>query len=223
MATDNVAVAEQGQEAVGASALAIEQIGISTGEAAKRITALGEKSMAITEVTEIIDGVASQTNLLALNAAIEAARAGDAGRGFSVVAVEIRKLAENVVESTKEIKGLIKEIQDSTSASVMATEQVSKQVRHGAELSAQVGASLANMLDMLRTTAESARAIQSSSTQQTAATDDMAKTVKELTGISQNVAQAARESFESAEELSKLAGGLRTSSETFKTSEGSQR
>lgn len=221
MATDNVAVAESGQEAVRASAQAIEQIGASTAEAAKRITALGEKSMAITEVTEIIDGIASQTNLLALNAAIEAARAGDAGRGFSVVAVEIRKLAENVVESTKEIKGLIKEIQDSTSASVMATEQVIKQVERGAELSAEVGASLERMLEMLRANAESAQAIQSSTSQQTAATDDMAKTVKELTGISQNAAQAAREAFESAQELSKLAGVLRQASETFKTSEPS--
>ena len=218
MATDNVAVAEKGQQAVEASARAIEQIGASTGEAAKRITALGEKSMAITEVTEIIDGIASQTNLLALNAAIEAARAGDAGRGFSVVAVEIRKLAENVVESTKEIKGLIKEIQDSTSASVMATEQVIKQVDRGAELSAEVASSLDQMLELLRANAESAQAIQSSTSQQTSATDDMAKTVKELTSISQNAAKAARESFESAQELSKLASGMRTSSETFKAS-----
>ncbi|MBW2522908.1 MAG: methyl-accepting chemotaxis protein [Deltaproteobacteria bacterium] len=222
MATDNVAVAEQGQQAVAASASAIEHIGTSTNEAAKRITALGEKSMAITEVTEIIDGIASQTNLLALNAAIEAARAGDAGRGFSVVAVEIRKLAENVVESTKEIKGLIKEIQDSTSASVLATEEVIKQVDRGAELSAQVAASLDRMLEMLRANAESAQAIQSSTSQQTAATDDMAKTVKELTGISQDAANAARESFESAQELSKLAGNLRKSSEIFKRADGAK-
>jgi methyl-accepting chemotaxis protein len=216
MATNNVDIARQGQNAVSASSRAIEQIGTSTNEAAKRIAALGEKSLAITEVTEIIDGIASQTNLLALNAAIEAARAGEAGRGFSVVAVEIRKLAENVVESTKEIKGLIKEIQDSTSASVMATEQVTKQVDKGAELSTQVASSLEHMLGMLQTSAESAHGIQSSTSQQTAATDDMARTVKELTSISQDAAKAARESFESAQELSRLAGSLRGSAEMFK-------
>ncbi len=217
MATSNVEIGEQGQQATAASARAIDQIGVSTKEAAKRIAALGEKSLAISEVTEIIDGIASRTNMLALNAAIEAARAGEAGRGFSVVAVEIRKLAENVVESTKEIKSLIKEIQVSTSASVMATEQVTKQVEHGVRLSDEVAASLESMVGLLSNTAESAQGIQVSTGQQTAATDDMAKTVKELTSISQDSAKAARESFESAQELTKLAGGLRTAAGTFKT------
>jgi len=216
-ATSNVDIGEQGQQAVSASAQAIDQIGSSTKEAAKRIAALGEKSLAISEVTEIIDGIASRTNMLALNAAIEAARAGEAGRGFSVVAVEIRKLAENVVESTKEIKSLIKEIQVSTSASVMATEQVTKQVERGEQLSGEVAVSLESILGMLQNTAESAQGIQVSTGQQTAATDDMAKTVKELTGISQDAAKAARESFESAQELTKLAGGLRTAAQTFKS------
>ncbi len=216
-ATSNVDIGEQGRQAVAASAQAIDQIGSSTKEAAKRIAALGEKSLAISEVTEIIDGIASRTNMLALNAAIEAARAGEAGRGFSVVAVEIRKLAENVVESTKEIKSLIKEIQVSTSASVMATEQVTKQVERGERLSDEVAASLESMVTMLGGTAESAQGIQVSTGQQTAATDDMAKTVKELTSISQDAAKAARESFESAQELTKLAGGLRSAARTFKT------
>jgi methyl-accepting chemotaxis protein len=203
-------------DAVTVSGRAIEQIGASTREAAKCIATLGEKSMAITEVTELIDGIASQTNLLALNAAIEAARAGEAGRGFSVVAVEIRKLAENVVESTKEIKRLIKEIQDSTSVSVLATERVAKEVERGAEHSKVVAGSLERMLEMLRTTSESAQGIQASTTQQTAATDEMTKIVQEFTSFSQEAAKAARESFESAEELTRLATGLRKSAETLR-------
>ncbi|MBI4703083.1 MAG: methyl-accepting chemotaxis protein [Deltaproteobacteria bacterium] len=217
MAGGNVELAGQSQQAVGDAAKAIDKIGVATAEATKKIMALGEKSLAITEVTEIIDGIAGQTNLLALNAAIEAARAGEAGRGFSVVAVEIRKLAENVVESTKEIKGLIKEIQDSTSGSVMATEQVNKQVEKGTELSAQVAASLGRMGEMLRRTSESAQGIQVSTRQQTAATGDMAKTVKELTASSQEVARAARDSFEGAQSLSKLAGRLRDSATGYQS------
>ncbi|MBI5500419.1 MAG: methyl-accepting chemotaxis protein [Deltaproteobacteria bacterium] len=217
MAGGNVELAEQSQQAVGNAAKAIDKIGAATAEASKRIMALGEKSLAITEVTEIIDGIAGQTNLLALNAAIEAARAGEAGRGFSVVAVEIRKLAENVVESTKEIKGLIKEIQDSTSASVMATEQVNKHVEKGTELSAQVAASLGRMGEMLRRTVDSAQGIQVSTRQQTAATDDMAKTVKDLTASSQEVARAARDAFDGAQSLTRLAGKLRDSAAGFQS------
>ena len=215
-ARQNVELAARSFDAVTASGHAIEQIGTSTSEAAKCISTLGEKSMAITEVTELIDGIASQTNLLALNAAIEAARAGEAGRGFSVVAVEIRKLAENVVESTKEIKRLIKEIQDSTSASVLATERVAKEVERGAEHSKVVAASLERMQEMLKTTSESAQGIQVSTSQQTAATDEMTKIVQEFTSFSQEAAKAARESFESAEELTRLASGLRKSAETLR-------
>jgi methyl-accepting chemotaxis protein len=218
-ARQNVDLAGRSYDAVTASSRAIEQIGTSTSEAAKCIAALGEKSMAITEVTELIDGIASQTNLLALNAAIEAARAGEAGRGFSVVAVEIRKLAENVVESTKEIKRLIKEIQDSTSASVLATERVAKEVERGAEHSKVVAASLERMQETLKTTSESAQGIQVSTSQQTAATDEMTKIVQEFTSFSQEAAKAARESFESAEELTRLASGLRKSAETLRGSD----
>ncbi|MBW2457376.1 MAG: hypothetical protein JRI68_22905 [Deltaproteobacteria bacterium] len=215
VASDNLTLANQCDASVRAAATAIARIGESTGEASERLALLGEKSLAIGEVTEPIDGIASQTNLLALNAAIEAARAGEAGRGFSVVAVEIRKLAENVVESTTEIKGLIKEIQDSTSESVLASEQVSKQVLKGSELSTDVSSSLAAMLERLRTTAERAQLIEESTTQQTQATEDMAETVQELTTMSREAANAARESFQSAEDLSKLAGSLKQSVETF--------
>lgn len=214
-ARQNVELADRSVEAVAASGHAIDQIGTSTREAAKCIAALGERSMAITEVTELIDGIASQTNLLALNAAIEAARAGEAGRGFSVVAVEIRKLAENVVDSTREIKRLIKEIQDSTNVSVLATERVAKEVERGAEHSKVVAASLERMLETLRTTSDSAQGIQASTSQQTAATDEMTKIVQEFTAFSQEAAKAARESFESAEELTRLASGLRKNAESL--------
>ncbi len=215
MAVDNLSLAGACRQSVRASADLVAQIGESMDEAAERMALLGEKSTAIGEVTDIIDGIANRTNLLALNAAIEAARAGEAGRGFSVVAVEIRKLAETVAKSTGEIKRLIREIQDSTAASGVATEQVTKQVRRNAELSSEVTASLEQMVEVVTSTSEHLRTIQEATGEQTTSTEEMAHTVQELTGMSQEAASAAKELFESAQELTALAHELKQHSESI--------
>jgi methyl-accepting chemotaxis protein len=101
---------------------------------AERSLSLGERSQKIGEILALITGIAEQTNLLALNAAIEAARAGEAGRGFAVVAAEVRKLAERSVHSTDSIREIVTAVQDETNATIMATEQGSRQVQEVAEL-----------------------------------------------------------------------------------------
>ncbi|MDH4140944.1 MAG: methyl-accepting chemotaxis protein, partial [Coriobacteriia bacterium] len=107
LAEASLTSAETGQEAVTTTLTAMDEITIRTQASANRILVLGERSQQIGQVLAIINGIADQTKILALNAAIEAARAGEAGKGFSVVAAEIRKLAESVVESTSEISTIL--------------------------------------------------------------------------------------------------------------------
>jgi hypothetical protein len=169
----------------------MEAIKTSTNQAAKRILTLGEKSQAIGEIVSVIDDITRQTNLLALNASIEAARAGEAGKGFAVVATEIRKLANNVAGSTNQIKEIIKEIQDATNASILATEEVGKKVETGVELSQE--------------TAETAKQISMATQQQRSASEQTVKTIKEMTSVSKQVADSAQQTTAAIKELIKLA------------------
>lgn len=125
---------KRGEEALNSIVNGMKLIKEQVDTASRSILFLGEKIQHIGEITKIIDGIAQQTNLLALNAAIEAARAGEFGRGFSVVASEVKKLAENVISSTKEIKSVIATLQDSTNEVILFTENVTKQVLEGEKL-----------------------------------------------------------------------------------------
>lgn len=173
----------------------MEAIRTSTNQAGERILTLGEKSQAIGDIVGVIDDITRQTNLLALNASIEAARAGEAGKGFAVVATEIRKLANNVAGSTNQIKEIIKEIQDATNASILATEEVGKKVEKGVELSHK--------------TSETAKQIGMATQQQRSASDQTVKTIQEMTTVSKQIASGAEQTTIAIRDLINLAETIR--------------
>jgi methyl-accepting chemotaxis protein len=139
-------MAHKGEDAVNSTISGMEKIKSTVNESAVRIKELGEQSQKIGEIIQVIDDIAEQTNLLALNAAIEAARAGEHGKGFAVVADEVRKLAERSGKATKEIADLITNIQKGTEKAVGAMEQGTKEVQEGVRLAHDAGAALQEIL-----------------------------------------------------------------------------
>jgi methyl-accepting chemotaxis protein len=175
---------------------------------AQKILTLGRKSQQIGSVLEIIKDVADQTNMLALNAAIEAARAGESGKGFGIVATEIRKLAEHVVDSAKQIEEIIGEIQTTTNVAVISTEKSIKNAKSGVELTQKTKDELQKIFDMVEQTTESAERISITIKQQQSANDQVANAMKEISSVAQQNAAASSQAISSAKELNKLSEDL---------------
>ncbi|ABQ28313.1 methyl-accepting chemotaxis protein [Geotalea uraniireducens] len=160
---------------------------------AESMLQLGDNSQKIGGIVEIIDEISDQTNLLALNAAIEAAGAGEAGKRFAIVAQEVKRLAERTVDATKQIKGLIEEIQKATNSTIMVTEEGTKGVDAASALVDKVQLSFSNIINMVEETARAAKEITLSTQQQTSACEQMAETMTEVRDVAQQVATSATE------------------------------
>lgn len=179
------------------------------GKINDRIHELVEKSAQIGEIIEVIDDIAEQTNLLALNAAIEAARAGEAGKGFAVVADEVRKLAERSSVATKEISSLIQGIQDNTNMSVEA-------VKEGNQMVNQAGESFDEILKVVKESAVRVAEIAAASEQFSAQTDEILQSVEGIAALAEETSASTEETAASANDLAQMAEGLQTLTNEFK-------
>ncbi len=181
-----------------------------------QIIALGKKSKEITKVMEIIDNIADQTKLIAFNAAIEASSAGEAGTRFGVVAVEIRRLADNVMESTDEIQSKIDDIQDAVNRLVINSENGSKRVDEGRELAVQTVDILHNILSGAQSTNDSSEQISLSTQQQKSASKQVVTSLKEITTGARQISAAVSETKIATSNLTKLSKELKNLIEWFK-------
>ncbi len=194
----------------------IHRIAYVVNQSAQTIVGLGKSSDQIGEIIQVIEDIADQTNLLALNAAIEAARAGEQGRGFAVVADEVRKLAERTTKATKEIAQMIKKIQVETKNAVNAINEGTREVDNGAVIAERVGVSLKEMTETAERAGEIVRQIAAASSQQSSTSGDISQNVQAMSAITQETAQGTQQIARAAEDLNKLTQHLQKLVTRFK-------
>lgn len=199
---------------------AIQEMGHIAGTvraSSDAVAQLGQQSQQIASIVSVIREIADQTNLLALNAAIEAARAGEQGRGFAVVADEVRKLAERTTQSTLEIAGMVEQIQSGASNAVASMNVGVSQVEEGVKLASQAGESIAEIKDSAGRVDGAVIGISDALREQTAASQDIARNVEQIAFQAENNHNQALATSSEAVELESLAGQLRQSIARFKT------
>lgn len=209
-------MSNQGQKVVNNAVQGIQQIAQTVSESANLIAALGQRSDQIGQIVKVIKDIADQTNLLALNAAIEAARAGEQGRGFAVVADEVRKLAERTTAATAEISGMITAIQSETSHAVVTMEKGSIQVSDGVALANQAGDSLLEINSSVKRVVEMIQQIAASTRSQSEATNEITTRVEHIANMAQENADSVALTADASHDLEQLSGSLQQLISQFK-------
>jgi methyl-accepting chemotaxis protein len=216
------AAAEQGGQIVEQTIGGMKGIAEVVRTSAGTIQNLGKSSDQIGEIIQVIDDIADQTNLLALNAAIEAARAGEHGRGFAVVADEVRKLAEQTTKATKEIADMIKRIQSETQDAVQSMVQATHQVDSGISLADRAGLSLHEIVQISQEVTEMVHQIAVASEQQSTTSSQISRNVESIATVTQETAAGSEQIARTAEDLNRLTEMLESLVAQFKIVSGQQ-
>ncbi len=207
----------EGEKSARAAAEQMNGTAQSVHHSMELIERLSQRSKDISGIVKVIRDIADQTNLLALNAAIEAARAGEQGRGFAVVADEVRKLAERTATSTSEISAMIEAIQGEVGRAVENLKTNNAQVAQGKSLAEQVAATLARINEGARLTMERINDISSAASEQGTASNDIARNVEKIAQMTEENSAAITQASSSARDLEALASRLHAEVAVFKT------
>jgi methyl-accepting chemotaxis protein len=208
--------AQKGGRVVDETIVGMKRISAVVSKSSETVRALGKSSDQIGEIVSVIDDIADQTNLLALNAAIEAARAGEQGRGFAVVADEVRKLAERTTKATKEIAAMIKQIQIDTGGAVSSMEEGTREVENGIELADKAGSALRDIVEISQSLTAMVAQIAAASGQQSSASEQIAKNVEAISAVTGETAGGTQQIARAAEDLNRLTDELQRLVSTFK-------
>jgi methyl-accepting chemotaxis protein len=208
--------AQMGAQVVEETVNVMSRIADRVRSTAQTVEALGSRSDQIGQIIGTIEDIADQTNLLALNAAIEAARAGEQGRGFAVVADEVRALAERTTRATREIGEMIKAIQTETKSAVSAMDEGVQQVEQGTKEAAKSGEALRHILDQISSVTEQVNQIAVAAEEQTATTMEINNNIQQITEVAHITSSSSHEEALAANQLARLAEDLKSMVEQFK-------
>ncbi len=209
-------VAKQGGEVVTETINGMNNISRAVQESALTVEALGKRSVQIGEIIQVINDIAGQTNLLALNAAIEAARAGEQGRGFAVVADEVRHLAERTSSATHEISDMIRGIQEDTSKSVQSMKAGTEEVEAGVKLAGKAGESLQKIVSSVEHVTDMVQMIATAAEEQSSTGIAISSNVESLAHLTQQSADSTQQTADALQMLNELAQKLNQLTEGFR-------
>lgn len=207
-ATETARIAREGEAIVGRAVTEVREIAATVNGSAELVQSLGERSQQIGEIVGVINEIADQTNLLALNAAIEAARAGEQGRGFAVVADEVRKLAERTAGATAEISTMIRAIQDEVAKAVGAMNDATGKVDSGVQLSAEAGQALHNIVKSVDGLQLMVQQIASAADEMSATSDQISKDIESIAQLSKESSANSEHTAASSREMTRLSANL---------------